>query len=229
MKVDNRLFFEVLIGTYNRPDRAINAIQSALSFNDVIVRCNSNGYEPLLDEYCKNKGNVIYTYFDVNKGACKNWSYLLNSAESEFCMLLSDEDEIDSKYFPDFLDFLRGSEKVAGAIVPFFDKGNDRVMNTIGKKVCSILSKKSLVYRNYSFRGYMSGFIFRTEFVQDVLLNKEPRPLCSRYRYDDYLHVRLLRKMLDYGNIVVTLTTLQSGWYGIHSFYHLCHHFSIYK
>ena len=60
-------FIEVLIGTYARPLRTIDAIKSVLQLNldSVIVRCNSNGYEPLLEEFCKNRDNVIYTYFDT--------------------------------------------------------------------------------------------------------------------------------------------------------------------
>jgi hypothetical protein len=41
---------EVLIGTFNRPNRAINAVNSCLAIEDerLIVKCSSNGMEEKL-------------------------------------------------------------------------------------------------------------------------------------------------------------------------------------
>lgn len=195
-------FFEILIGTYNRPHQAMRAIQSASLFDNVLVRCNSNGYEAILEEFCSKKDNVIYTYFETNQGAFENWTFLLKSSKSKFCMLLSDEDEIDPRHFLDFYDLLKSNSDVTGAIVPFYDRSSDRILNTIGKELCSVLSKNFLVYRSYNFRGYMSGFVFHTGLVQDLLIKNNSGTFSYRHEYDDYLHVRLLRKMLDYGNIL---------------------------
>jgi glycosyltransferase involved in cell wall biosynthesis len=204
MTVRNKPFFEVLIGTYNRPHRAIEAIESVLSLNDVSVRCNSNGYEPFLEDFCI-KNNVIYTFFEDNRGAYENWNFLLKNAESEFCMLLSDEDEIDPSVFSEFLKYLNKSD-VSGAIVPFFDREKHRIFNRVGRRVCSTLSKKYLIYQNYSFRGYMSGFVFRTKFVQDGFSGVSFGLPYSQY--DVYPHTRLLRDMLNYGNVLAINTPI---------------------
>jgi hypothetical protein len=213
-------FIEVLIGTYARPLRTIDAIKSVLQLNldSVIVRCNSNGYEPLLEEFCKNRDNVIYTYFDTNLGACKNWTYLLKNTKGEFCLLLSDEDEIDKKLFSDFLKYLSINNDISAAIVPFIDQNNGSIVGKIGKDLCSILSKKYLVYRSYRVRGYMSGFIFRSKFMHKVLLDEDFCLSCNN-KYDVYLHCRLLRSMFDYGSVLaintpIVLKNIDSGYGG---------------
>lgn len=219
-------FIEVLIGTYRRPLRAIDAIKSVLQLNldSVIVTCNSNGYEPLLEEFCKNRKNVTYTYFDTNLGASENWTHLLKNTRGEFCLLLSDEDEIDKNFFSNFIKYLSINDNISGAIVPFRDQNNGSIDGAIGRGLCNIVSKKYLVYRSYRIRGYMSGFVFRSKYVRTVLLN-EDFPISCNNKYDVYLHCRIFRRMFDYGSVLaidtpIVIKNIDSG-YGGDAYSHL--------
>lgn len=87
---------EVLIPTYGRPESATVAIESVLVCNDerISVRCNSNGYEPLLEKYRDYDQRLIYDCFPQNRGFQENLLHLYKNTNAKFSMLLSDEDRL---------------------------------------------------------------------------------------------------------------------------------------
>lgn len=99
---------EILIPTYGRPESAASAIKSCLASNDtrISVRCNSNGTEPSLEPFRSSDPRLIYDCFETNRGVHANFYCLLSNTTARFCMLLSDEDRIDSNGLKSFLDFL---------------------------------------------------------------------------------------------------------------------------
>ena len=99
---------EILLPTYKRPCRAKEAMESVLSCNDdrLTIRCNSNGYEPDLEKYRNINKRLNYDCFQTNQGPQANVLKLFSNTNAKFCMILSDEDRVNSKHCNDMLDFL---------------------------------------------------------------------------------------------------------------------------
>jgi len=101
---------EVLIPTHRRSESAAEAIESVVSSPDqrIAVRCNSNGYEPILERYRNHEDKRInYDCFFENRGSHANFLHLLKTSKSKFCMFLSDEDCLNKDGIAKFLDFLK--------------------------------------------------------------------------------------------------------------------------
>lgn len=119
---------EILIPTFGRPESAAQAIESCLTNPDnrLSVRCNSNGYEPSLEKFKNYDTRLTYNCFGSNKGVRANILYLLQTTEARFCMLLSDEDRIESSAVTKFLDYLDSCpESIKVVTCSIFDRQND--------------------------------------------------------------------------------------------------------
>ena len=64
--VNQKPVLEILIPTFKRSHSAQEAIESVLACNDMrlTVRCNSNGFEPVLEKYRNLDDRVNYDSFE---------------------------------------------------------------------------------------------------------------------------------------------------------------------
>ncbi len=154
---------EILIPTYGRPESAVAAIESCLAIEDsrLGVRCSSNGCDQSLEKYRNLDPRLAYSCFEINQGPHKNFLYLLKSAEARFCMLLSDEDRIDSAGLKEFLDFLDACDDNVGVVsCSIFDVVNDRYYHRPqGKFACMSLDGNAFAALSLA-PTYMSGICF---------------------------------------------------------------------
>jgi hypothetical protein len=99
---------EILVPTFNRSDAAQEAIENVLGCNDerLTVRCNSNCYDSTLEKYRNLGPRVKYDSFDKNRGAKANIYKLLSESNAKFCMILSDEDRINTNEYNKILNYL---------------------------------------------------------------------------------------------------------------------------
>ena len=106
--VNQKPVLEILIPTFKRSHSAQEAIESVLACNDMrlTVRCNSNGFEPVLEKYRNLDDRVNYDSFESNRGFQENLHKLLADTDAKFCMILSDEDRIDVNEYQKILSFL---------------------------------------------------------------------------------------------------------------------------
>lgn len=164
---------EILIPTYGRPASAADAIKSCLSSNDprISVRCNSNGTEPSLELFRSFDPRLIYDCFETNCGVHANFYHLLSNATARFCMLLSDEDRIDSNGLKSFLDYLDACPETIQVIsCSIFDSVNNkyyRRLNLIHQEAdVDINVQQSLQL----IPSYMSGLVFCKNGLNSVEL-----------------------------------------------------------
>ncbi len=190
---------EILIPTYKRPAAASRAIQSVLDINDsrLSVRCNSNGYEATLESYRSLDSRVIYDCFNANKGALANFLYLINSSDAKYCMLLSDEDYIESVNIVTLLDFL---EKMEGDITAIGCSVFDSERNEYSFLPRDIMKDRVLNYNDFLVHGlvtsYMSGIIYSTCALRNIDITH----LQSYGERNAYSHIEIMRLLLTVGN-----------------------------
>ena len=189
---------EILLPTYKRPCRAKEAIESVLSCNDdrLTIRCNSNGYEPDLEKYRNINKRLNYDCFQTNQGPQANVLKLFSNTNAKFCMILSDEDRVNSKHCNDMLDFLENLDESVNVVAcSVFDpiKG---CYHWKPSSFFSEISISSYVALN-PLSTYMSGLIFRVKSLSDIDLPSLLTPVMG----NAYAHLDITLKMLRYNKI----------------------------
>ena len=191
---------EVLIGTYKRPEAVSLAIESLLACDDsrFKIRCNSNGFEPSLEKYRDYDDRLIYDNFSENLGPSENWRYLLDSVESRFCMLLSDEDSVENGGLVGFLDFLEScADDVAAVSCSIFDIERQEYFFSVTES----MEKYDVdleCYLVFPFvPTYMSGLTFSRKSYKDIDFDD----LFFPSQGSAYTHLDMLRIMLIDGKI----------------------------
>lgn len=165
---------EILIPTYRRPESAACAIESCLVNPDprLAVRCNSNGYEPSLEKFRSFDARLTYDCFATNRGAHANGLYLLQTTNARFCMLLSDEDRVDSSAMTEFLDFLDNCpDSISVVSCSIFDLENNRYYSR-PNRLCQVDLDLDAAVALPIIPTYMSGLVFSVARLVKLNLNK---------------------------------------------------------
>lgn len=154
---------EILIPTFGRPESAAQAIESCLANPDtrLSVRCNSNGYEPSLEKFKDYDTRLAYSFFGSNRGVHANLLYLLQTTAARFCMLLSDEDRIESSAVTKFLDFLDSCpESIKIVTCSIFDRQNDCFYFLQNRRISHADLDLNATLALSIIPTYMSGLVF---------------------------------------------------------------------
>jgi hypothetical protein len=185
---------EILIPTYGRPESAVSAIESCLANPDsrLAVRCNSNGFEPSLEKFRNFDARLTYDCFATNCGLLANLRYLFQSTNARFCMLLSDEDRVDTDAMTEFLNFLDNCpESVSVISCSIFDLQNNRYYSRPNR-----LSRVDLDLNAVSalpiIPTYISGLVFSVAKLDKVDLGK----LCKVSLGNAYSHLDISKHLL---------------------------------
>ena len=189
---------EILIPTFNRTESAQEAINSVLACNDdrLTVRCNSNGYDPVLEKYRNLNHRVKYDSFESNRGPHANFTKLLLETNANFCMLLSDEDRVNYKDYKNILDYLDNLDETTNLIAcSVFDQKKD----LFHWKPSSRISESNIhSYVALSpLSTYMTGLIYRVESLNQINITDLMNPtIGNAYGHLDInLHVLLDGKL----------------------------------
>lgn len=190
---------EVLIPTYGRPESAACAIQSCLANPDprLAVRCNSNGFESSLEKFRNVDARLTYDCFATNRGVLANLLYLFQSTNARFCMLLSDEDRVDSCAMTNFLDFLDSCPEFVSVIsCSIFDLQNNRYY-TRPNRLSRVDLDLDAVAALPIIPTYISGLVFCVAKLARMDLNK----LCAASLGNAYSHVNISKYLLIDGRL----------------------------
>jgi glycosyltransferase involved in cell wall biosynthesis len=188
---------EILVPTYRRPESAAQAIESVLACNDdrICVRCNSNGYEPILEKYRDTDDRVVYDCFPENKGPQANGLFLFRNTKAKFCMLLSDEDRLSSAGAKSFLDYLQElGEEVVVVASSIYDLTENKYYFMPNSRLVgrSIGMNEFFIFN--PIPSYMSGLVFRASELKQLNLDSLWRPsLGNAYAHLD-ISLTLLKK-----------------------------------
>lgn len=189
---------EILIPTFGRPESAAQAIESCLANPDprLSVRCNSNGYEPSLEKYKNYNNRLSYSCFDSNKGPHANFLYLLQTTKARFCMLLSDEDRVESSAVTKFLDFLdRCPESIKVVTCSIFDLTNDCFYFLPNRRIAHADLDLNATLALSINPAYVSGLVFSVGDLARLNLGELFRPSLG----NAYPHLDVSRHLLING------------------------------
>jgi len=198
----NMKTLEILIPTFGRPVSAAQAIESCLANPDprLSVRCNSNGYEPSLEKFKDYDTRLIYSCFDSNKGPQANGLYLLQTTKARFCMLLSDEDRVESSAVTKFLDFLDSCpESVKVVTCSIFDLQNDCFYFLPNHRISQAELDLNATLVLSIIPSYMSGLVFSVADLARLNLSELFAPSLG----NAYAHLDVSKHLLINGYLQI--------------------------
>jgi glycosyltransferase involved in cell wall biosynthesis len=171
---NKRPVLEVLIPTFNRPERAIEAIGSCLNIAsaDLRVSCHSNGSEPKLQAYadsCKDT-RLRYGWFESNRGACANLRRLVDQAVGQYVLILSDEDGLDEAGILNLIRDLASHHEIGVALPVIMDCESGRYFFKSPLKPGLIDSTPAISLHAWE-SSYISGTVFNTDALRELDLN----------------------------------------------------------
>lgn len=169
--VDKKPVLEILIPTFNRSHSAQEAIDNVLACNDerLTVRCNSNGFESVLEKYRNLDPRVNYDSFESNRGFQENLHKLLADTNAKFCMILSDEDRIDVNEYQKILSFLENLNSSISVVISSISYKEKPGFYWRPNKRFSEIDIHDCVALN-PIPTYVSGYIFRVDSLRDINL-----------------------------------------------------------
>ena len=194
---------EILIPTFNRTESAQEAINSVLACKDdrLTVRCNSNGYNPVLEKYRNLNNRVKYDSFESNRGPHANFKKLLLETSANFCMLLSDEDRVNYKNYKSILDYLDSLDETTNVIAcSIFDQKKDLFHWKPSLRISESNIHSYVALSPLS--TYMTGLIYRVESLDHINITDLMNPtIGNAYGHLDInLHVLLNGKIGYYSD-----------------------------
>jgi hypothetical protein len=192
----NSPLIEILIATYNRPDRAINAVNSCLKLDDdrIVVSCSSNGKDEKLMFLQNFHPRLRFSYFESNQGPNKNWGKLLRESRARFSLLLSDEDTIDPDLLLELLYWLETNNNISVANVGVLD--TDKSVYYEPNSFFEELDLKKTLLLFPEQTSYLSGYIFNNLYLKNINLDY----YLIESPGNAYGHINLAHKLLAHGN-----------------------------
>jgi len=198
-KMNDTPLLEILIGTYGRPLQAIEAVKSCLLINDQRIRivCHSNGPEEKLEFLRNVDPRLKYGNFDENRGPRENWKKLISESTAKYCMLLSDEDRVNSNYFPTLLNWLDNNEKrMSAATCAVFDEVDHKYYYK-HKQSEEFYKLRCTIFSEIFLHSYISGYIFNRRMLKFLNLHD----LYKETIGNSYPHINMSHELLQHGLI----------------------------
>lgn len=184
------MLFSICIPSYNRGHRAAQLVKKflALPYSEdrIEIIFSNNGSDKYKKEYQEIKKikdkRFRYHEFESNQGFARNINQVIKMSHGEFCMLLSDEDEILMENLDNYMNFLDMHPEL-GLV-----------------KSCTSLAYSDLQTQYVSNRGeavdhfylmgnYISGTIYNRNIISDVLIEDYEKKYQKNEAYIYYVHL----------------------------------------
>jgi len=204
----SKAFLQILLPTYSRPNRAIEAIKACLDIDssEISVFCHSNGADDMLSNFTEsiNDERLIYGYFDANRGALKNIKHLIMHSDADYVMLLSDEDKVISSGIIRLINDLKSYASMGITIscghVALIDESNvsdidSKVQSDYNQSVLGLQGINHALYFWGMLPGYVSGVLFSKEHLQRIDIDAVFCP----GRSNSYPHINIKWRLMAYG------------------------------
>lgn len=165
----------ICIPTYNRGKRALSLVEDLLSRykdrpEEIEIIVSDNGSDLWSEEYerireLSNTYEILsYHRFPSNQFYVGNYNYVVKSSKGDFCLMLSDEDNIDSEGLEYYLEYLKLNPSV-GLIRSATRAAYQFTESEVYK------AGTPAVKENCWMNNYISGAIYNRHILTDDIIN----------------------------------------------------------
>ncbi|SMF67658.1 Glycosyltransferases involved in cell wall biogenesis [Paenibacillus uliginis N3/975] len=163
----NRILLSICIPSYNRGHKAYENIIQLLQFHyneEIEIILSNNGTQNETKAYYEKISEIedarlTYFAFEENQGYALNCCKVCELAKGEFILLLSDEDQIDSKVLSIIMDSLNKSKETLSIF-----RASTSSQSKQSNKIASMGKEAMLQFMLSS--NYMSGIIYSNKLLQ---------------------------------------------------------------
>lgn len=206
---DKRSILEVVIPTYNRPDRAIEAIGSCLRIpsDQLRVSCHSNGADARLKAYADSCDDPRFRFgfFEQNRGVCANLRKLIDQAIGRFVMILSDEDRLAPS---GVIELMRNLESRAaagiGVALPVIEDAATGQYFFRSPLLPGLIEPSLALSLHAWDASYISGTVFGTDALRELDLDY----LLRKSAANAYPHLSIKLFLLARSNMLIPASTV---------------------
>lgn len=174
---ETRPVLQILVPTFNRSAAAQEAIENVLACNDerLTVWCNSNCYDSALEKYRNLSSRVKYDSFEIDRGLKGNLYKLLSESSAKFCMILSDEDRINTNEYNKILDYLENLSSTIKVVSCSIYNSREFGLKYIPNQSLSEIDIHDFVALSPTPK-YISGYIYCVDSLKTIDLKSAFNP-----------------------------------------------------
>lgn len=182
----NRIFLSICIPSFNRGDRALQAVRHALRIEydaEIEIIVSNNGSTIGKNEYRQiqeiEDSRIQYYEFDENKGYAANICRCLEVARGQFAVLFSDEDYLNIENLGAALDYLEATSDLGYCYFQSTD-------HEIEEKDIKIYEKGlEAVIQAYK-ASYFTGNCYNMNYLKEMDLCNRVKPFYNNQYFKDY-------------------------------------------
>lgn len=195
------MLLSICIPSYNRGHRAVELVKKLLAMpygeDKIEVLCSNNGSDKYIQEYKKlsqiEDKRFLYHEFAENQGFAVNVNQVIKMSHGDFCMLLSDEDEIIEENLDNYLRFLELHPELS------LVKGCTSLAYS-DLKTQYISQREEALDSFYMMGNYISGTIYNRSVISDEVIVHYATQYEGNEAYYYYVHLFLDAYALLQGN-----------------------------
>ncbi len=199
------MLLSICIPSYNRGVRAFSLVKKCLALDpgrdEIEIICSNNGsikdakgYQ-CLAELAKGCPDQRFRYYEFpeNRGFAANVNQVLKLSQGEFCLLISDEDEIVPESIHNYIKFLSLHPEIS-------------IMQGCSSRVYADLQTRyyedveGCLDAFYMMGNYISGRIYNRHVITDALLGTYAHDYAGEEAYKWYPHLFLDAYALVHGS-----------------------------
>lgn len=195
------MLFSICIPSYNRGHRAAQLVKKLLAMpydgDRIEIIFSNNGSDKYKKEYQEIKEikdkRFRYHEFESNQGFARNVNQVVKMSHGDFCMLLSDEDDIlfeNLKNYIRFLDMHPELSLVKGCTSFVYSDLRTQYFSFTEEAVDSY----------YLMGNYISGTIYNRNIISNELIEEYEKRYGENEAYIYYVHLFLDTYALLHGN-----------------------------
>jgi glycosyltransferase involved in cell wall biosynthesis len=173
--IDFRPSVSIMIPTYNRVERLRRAIESALNqdYPPIEILISDNASNDGTESYLQLLADPKVKSFrqETNIGLIGNWNFLANKANGDYCLMLSDDDELDRHGIKNLVAALEAGVAKSHDLDIRLIVGNSNISNNVnelaGGSITAITCRELLqrVLRS-EIQALPSATLIRTDSVK---------------------------------------------------------------
>ena len=195
------MLLSICIPSYNRGHRAVELVKKLLAMpygeDEIEILCSNNGSDKFVEEYKElsqiEDKRYRYHEFTENQGFAVNINQVIKMSRGDFCMLLSDEDELVEENLRGYMGFLKLHPELS------LMKGCTSLAYS-DMETLYISDVEEAIDAYYMLGNYISGTIYNRKVITNELLEEFSARYKDNEAYYYYIHLFLDTWALLHGN-----------------------------
>lgn len=186
------IFLSICVPSYNRGEIALRLIEELHNIiqqfdSQIEIVLSNNGSEKFREEYNIIEGMsgtwLKYHRFSSNQGFVRNFNQVIRLSQGKFCLLLSDEDHVDTTGLRNYISYLKSNPDI-GMV-----RSATTRMYSYQTEDCYYESGMEAINGYFLQGNYLSGIIYNRGILTNSLIDEFENRFINNEAYIAYPHM----------------------------------------